>query len=158
MKSFLIFPVILSIILPFMVNCQVAQDSISHKIYTWSDIKIKPVFPECDKSKYSEEKRSNCSKDKLLNYIGEKLVFPAEARNNGIGGQVVAQFIITKDGMIDGIKILRDPGGGLGNAVADAIYTMNNMKKKWIPGIVESQTVDVLFTMPLKFNINNRLK
>lgn len=45
----------------------------------------------------------------------------------------------------------RDLGSGLTEAAIEAVQSMNNMKKKWIPGKQNGRPVRVLYTLPIKF-------
>jgi len=111
-----------------------------------------PRFPGCEDKKTEDEKLL-CSKTKLLEYIYERMRYPAIARENGVEGQVVIQFVVTRHGTIDDIVILRDIGAGCGEAALEVIEGMNNMGKKWTPGKQRGRPVKVLFTLPVKFKI-----
>ncbi|MGB1121485.1 MAG: energy transducer TonB [Saprospiraceae bacterium] len=52
------------------------------------------------------------------------ITYPYEARINGIEGTVVVSFIVEKDEQLTNIKILRNPGGGLGEDVERIIKAM----------------------------------
>ncbi len=60
--------------------------------------------------------------------------------------KVFASFVVEKDGSISDIKILRDPGYGLGKEVE---RVLKSMKKKWSPGIVNGKPVRVRYTLPI---------
>ncbi|MEY3422077.1 MAG: outer membrane protein TonB [Bacteroidota bacterium] len=111
-----------------------------------------PRFPGCE-DKGTEKEKSECSRTKLLEYIYGNLKYPAIARENGIEGQVVLQFVVERDGSITDINIVRDIGGGCGEAAVKVISGMNNMGAKWIPGKQRGRPVRVLFTLPVKFII-----
>ena len=111
-----------------------------------------PRFPGCE-DKGTDKEKSECSRTKLLEYIYGNLKYPAIARENGIEGQVVLQFVVERDGSITDINIVRDIGGGCGDAAVKVISGMNNMGTKWIPGKQRGRPVRVLFTLPVKFII-----
>ncbi len=111
-----------------------------------------PRFPGCE-SKSTDAEKSDCSKAKLLEYIYNNLKYPAIARENGIEGQVVIQFVVERDGSISDVNIIRDIGGGCGDSAGNVVKGMNNMGGKWIPGKQRGRPVRVLFTLPVKFMI-----
>ena len=111
-----------------------------------------PRFPGCEDQPIGYE-RENCAKTKMLEYIYQNLKYPNLARMSGIEGQVVLQFVITKTGTVENIKIVRDIGGGCGEAAKTAIKTMNDMSQKWVPGKQNGQNVDVLYTLPIRFKM-----
>lgn len=111
-------------------------------------------FPGCEQINDITEKE-NCAKGKMLNYIYENLKYPSIAKAKGIEGQCVAQFIVNTDGSIENIKIVRDIGGGCSEAVRNLLSSMNELPEKWIPGKQGGKTVKVLYTLPIKFKLED---
>ena len=111
-----------------------------------------PRFPGCEDKKTDKE-RAECAKIKMLEYLYSNLKYPGLARENGVEGQVVIQFVVEKDGSIKDIVILRDIGAGCGEAAQNVINSMNNMGQKWTPGKQRGRPVKVLFTLPVRFKI-----
>jgi TonB family protein len=60
-------------------------------------------------------------KDKPKVVLEQQIPYPAEARKLGIEGKVRLRVDIDKKGRVVKVKVLKDPGGGLGNAAAKAI-------------------------------------
>jgi len=111
-----------------------------------------PRFPGCE-DKATEKEKEDCAKGKMLEYIYKNLKYPAIARENGVEGQVVLQFVVDKDGSIADTKIVRDIGAGCGAAAEIVVNGMNNMGKKWTPGKQRGRPVRVLYTLPVKFKL-----
>ncbi|MGB4959074.1 MAG: energy transducer TonB [Saprospiraceae bacterium] len=111
-----------------------------------------PRFPGCEDKKTDKEK-TECANTKMLEYIYKNLKYPAIARENGVEGQVVLQFVVDKDGSITDVKIARDIGAGCGTAAEAVVLDMNNMGKKWTPGKQRGRPVRVLYTLPVKFKL-----
>ncbi|MBK8517371.1 MAG: energy transducer TonB [Saprospiraceae bacterium] len=111
-----------------------------------------PRFPGCEDKKTEAEKEL-CAKTKMLEYIYKNLKYPAIARENGVEGQVVLQFVVDKDGSITDTKIVRDIGAGCGTAAETIVNGMNDMGKKWTPGKQRGRAVRVLYTLPVKFKL-----
>ena len=72
---------------------------------------------------------------------------------NGIQGKVTLRFVVNKKGKISDVKILRDIGGGCGEAAAKVIRSMNNMPQKWTPGRQGGRKVKVYYTLPVVFKL-----
>ena len=113
-----------------------------------------PRFPGCENEPSQFEKK-DCSNRKMLDYIAKHLKYPSEAKDKSIEGTVVAQFTINKDGSVSDINIIRDIGGGCGQAVIEILKTMNDMPEKWLPGKQAGKNVNVLYTLPVKFKMTD---
>ena len=116
-------------------------------------IESMPRFPGCEKVKGSDSEKEACAKEKMLGYIYNNLKYPEDAKANEIDGQVIIQFVVEKDGWITNIKIVREPGHGLGQAAADVVESMNFLPEKWTPGKQKGKAVRVLYTLPVKFKL-----
>ncbi|MEL6986899.1 MAG: energy transducer TonB [Bacteroidota bacterium] len=105
-----------------------------------------PVFGECD----AQEKdiRDACSKKKLLKYVYDHIKYPRLALDNGVGGNVVARFVIDKKGVVTDIEILRDFGMGSKEAVTKVLENM----PLWEPGRQNGRKVKVIMTLPVRFH------
>ena len=114
-----------------------------------------PRFPGCENSAYSKTEKEKCSHTKMIEYIYLRLKYPEEAKINGIEGTVIVQFIIDKNGDIKDISVVRDIGGGCGAAAVATIHSMVNEGIKWTPGRKDGTPVNIQYTMPLKFKIDN---
>lgn len=114
-----------------------------------------PRFPGCENITGDQMAKSQCAQGKLLQYIYRHLKYPPIARENGIEGNVVLQFVVGKNGLIDEAKIVRDIGGGCGEAALSVVTKMNAMSEKWTPGKQRGRNVSVLFTLPIRFKLQN---
>jgi len=107
-----------------------------------------PRFPGCENQGDKEEKKK-CAEDKMNQHLYQNLAYPKIARENGIDGMVVLQFVIEKDGKISNAKIIRDIGAGCGEAALNVVNSM----PAWIPGKQRGKNVRVLYTMPVRFKL-----
>jgi protein TonB len=85
----------------------------------------------------------------MMSFIANNLVYPAEARSNGIIGAVVVEFIVEKDGSLSNIKVIKDIGGGCGDAVVEVIAAM----PLWQPGMQRDTPVRVKMKAPVRFRM-----
>ena len=88
--------------------------------------------------------------EKMMQFIMDNLKYPTQAKDDGVMGKVVAQFIVKEDGSISEIKILRDIGDGCGDEVMRVIGLM----PKWMPGKQNGKAVNVVFTLPVTFKLD----
>ena len=113
-----------------------------------------PRFPGCEGQGLDKNAVGKCAQDKMLQYIYNNLKYPSEAKENGIDGMVVLQFKVEKDGSINDAKIIRDVKGGCG---AEALRVVNSMPA-WTPGMNKGEKVAVLYTLPVRFNMEKKAK
>lgn len=85
----------------------------------------------------------------LMKFIYSKIVYPQVAAENGIKGQVILRFVVTKDGSIGDIQVMRSPDPSLSK---EAIRVVR-MMPRWNPGRQNGVAVPVWFTLPVKFEL-----
>lgn len=85
----------------------------------------------------------------LKTFLASHTHYPAEAKQKNVSGVVFVQFVVETDGSLTDIKILREPGYGLGDAVIKAL----TLSPKWQPGILNNKPVRTQFTLPFSFNM-----
>lgn len=84
----------------------------------------------------------------LMKYLNSHIRYPAVARENGIQGTVVVQFIVGPDGSIRDVKTVgAKKGGGLED---EAIRVVKGMPK-WTPGRQNGRAVTVQYNLPVRF-------
>lgn len=107
-----------------------------------------PQFPGCE----SEEKstQEQCAKTELLKYVYGNIKYPKEDRKNGVSGTAVSQFVVDKNGTIKNIEIVRSVSKTIDAEVYRMLEDMGD-KVTWIPGKQSGKKVDVKFTLPVKF-------
>lgn len=85
----------------------------------------------------------------LMEYLAKNIKYPAIARENGIQGTVVVQFVVDKDGSITQPQVVRGIGGGCDE---EALRVVKGMPK-WQPGKQQGREVKVKFTLPIRFRL-----
>lgn len=116
-----------------------------------------PRFPGCE-DKSNEKDKTECSTKKLMEYIYANIKYPVEAIKNDIQGRVTLRFTVNTDSTISNIEVLRDIGGGCGEEAKRVIESMNSLPVKWIPGSQGVRNVNVWYTLPIVFKLNNDQK
>ena len=112
-----------------------------------------PRYVGCEQIVGSSADKHACSQSQLLRAVYSQLQYPFEARNKGIEGIVVVQFVIDTEGMITEPKIVRSIGDGCDEAVLDLMELMNEMNPPFVPGKHDGEKVKVLYTLPVKFKL-----
>lgn len=87
----------------------------------------------------------------LYKFISNNLNYPAMAIENNVQGRVVVQFVVTKDGSIGNVKVVRSVDRDLDN---EAIRVCKKLPK-FIPGKQNGQPVNVWYTLPVTFKLKN---
>lgn len=80
-------------------------------------------------------------------YLSKHVKYPKEALKNRIQGTVFYRFVVLPDGKLAHITILKDIGGGCGEAGVEVIKGM----PLWHPGMLKGKPVPVKVAIPLKF-------
>lgn len=86
---------------------------------------------------------------KFYNYVGNNFEKPEIDEVMTI--KVYVSFVIERDGSMTDIKVIKDPGYGLGR---EAIRVLKSLKTKWSPGMVGSKTVRTAYNLPIAVVMN----
>ncbi len=113
-----------------------------------------PYFIGCEAYDDGTAEKRKCSDLELVRFISRYLVYPEKARHNGIEGTVFVSFVIGKDGLLGELSILKDIGGGCGQAAYDVIEEM----PRWQPGIQQGKPVRVRMNLPIQFSLRAEWK
>lgn len=85
----------------------------------------------------------------LYQFLGANVYYPAEARNKGIKGEVVLQFIVDRNGDVTDIEVIRSPH----QLLSDEAIRVVKLLDKWQPAQQEGYKVKVRYTLPMKFKL-----
>ncbi len=87
----------------------------------------------------------------LYKFISNNLQYPAMAIENNVQGKVIVQFVVTKDGSIGNVKVVRSVDRDLDN---EAVRVCKKLPK-FVPGKQNGQAVNVWYTLPVTFKLQN---
>ncbi|MDR0798273.1 MAG: TonB family protein [Dysgonamonadaceae bacterium] len=87
--------------------------------------------------------------DHVLQWLSNRIKYPAIAVEKGIQGQVVLRFVVNKDGSVSDVKVVKslDP-----SCDKEAVRVVSSMPK-WIPGRKNGELVATYFTLPVTFKL-----
>ena len=86
---------------------------------------------------------------KLFEFIGKNVVYPKEAIDAGVEGQVFVEFFVEKDGSITVGKVLK----GIGYGCDEEALRVIGLMPKWEPGSQRGKRVRVRHTLPITFKL-----
>jgi len=118
------------------------------EIMNFYQIEKMPFLGDC--YGLEKEEMKECSYHAFRTFMAKHINYPPLARDNNIEGTVHVQFVIGKTGDIESTEILRDIGGSCGEEVLRVIDLM----PRWSPGIQGGRPVKVMYTAPVKFELN----
>jgi TonB family protein len=101
----------------------------------FTEVEKMPVYPGGDAA--------------LMQFIKENTQYPAEAKAGRIQGRVIVRFVITKDGNITNISVLKAVHPLLDT---EAIRVVSSLST-WQPGTQGGKPVDVWYTIPITFTV-----
>jgi TonB family protein len=106
------------------------------KIFTV--VENQPEFPGGNKAMYK--------------FLGENIKYPAAAARANVGGRVFLSFIVTANGNIENINVLKGIGFGCDE---EAIRVVSSFPK-WKPAMQNGQVVNVRYNLPINFQIKDK--
>ena len=111
-----------------------------------------PHFPAClDEKDYPTRKA--CADRAMFEYVYAQITYPPALRDATVTGLAVVTFVVATDGRLEDIRVMRDPGGGLGEVAAEAVHRMNADHLRWQPGRHHGKPVPVQYNLPVRFNL-----
>ncbi|MDR0505800.1 MAG: energy transducer TonB [Dysgonamonadaceae bacterium] len=113
----------------------VVQEEEKPKIF--DHVEVPPQFPGGERE--------------LMKYLSENIHYPTIAAEQGIQGRVVLRFVVTPDGTVGNVEVLRslDP-----SCDKEAVRVVKNMPK-WSPGKQNGNSVYVYYNLPVSFKLQN---
>jgi TonB family protein len=87
---------------------------------------------------------------KMFKYLSTNIKYPALAREVGIEGTVYITFVVNEDGQLSNFIVKRGVAGG---CTEESLRVLQSMPK-WTPGKHKGQKVKVIFTLPIKFQLD----
>lgn len=112
-----------------------------------------PRFPGCEEIGDPKEK-ADCSKQKMMEFIYDNLVYPEEAKAAGVEGMTVVQFMVAEDGKIYDTRVVKDIGFGCGAEAVKVIQKMKSLDARWVPSqSSRGRAIKVLYTLPVRFEL-----
>jgi len=117
-------------------NSTLGGETVKEESIPFQLVEEKPIFQGGDANQFSK-------------WVNQRLVYPAEAKENGVQGRVTLKFIIEKDGSLVDVKVLR----GIHPVLDNEAVRVVSMSPKWTPGRQRNRNVPVSYTFPVIFQL-----
>jgi len=85
----------------------------------------------------------------LIKYMVGQVKYPEAAKNNGVEGKIMVEFIVAKNGAIKDAKVLKSVDENLDK---EALRVVKEMPK-WNPGEKDGKKVDAKVVLPVMFKL-----
>ena len=86
----------------------------------------------------------------FYSYIQQNLVYPAQAREQGVEGKVYIRFVVGKDGSLEDVMAVKGIGAGC-DAEAERV---TKMAPDWQAGTIADKAVKVRMILPISFKLS----
>ena len=87
----------------------------------------------------------------VLKWLAEKIQYPPDAQDKGIQGRVGTRFVITPDGSIENVEVVKSVDPSLDKEAIRVVKAM----PKWIPGKQNGKPVYVYYSLPIAFRLQS---
>jgi TonB family protein len=125
---------------------------VSREMEVYKMVDRMPRYPGCEEGEENDEAKKACANKKMLEFVYGNIKYPKAAKDNEVEGTVVSRFVVSDQGIVSNIEILKDPGAGCGDEVKRVLNEMSN-STQWVPGAQNGKAVNVAFTLPVKFKL-----
>lgn len=86
----------------------------------------------------------------LLEELEAKIKYTSAAERDKVQGQVIAKYIVNREGKIKKVSILQSVSPGLDRSVEKGL---RNLKYRWFPAVVNGNAVEVTFIQTFDFSL-----
>lgn len=154
-KLLLNIPLIVGLVILFSMETSNAKNIIhptnkNNSILVSSDI-IQDSIPKNDKKFREVEKPAVFpgGNEQLPIFLGKNIKYPDICREKGIQGIVLVEFLITKEGKIEDVKVIKSIDPLLDQEAIRVIKLM----PKWTPAENNGEKVNMIYNLPIRFKL-----
>ena len=90
--------------------------------------------------------------EEMSKFIAQNIKYPDEARKKGLGGVVLVEFTITKEGDVTDIKTVVGIDPILDEEAIRVIWVM----PKWTPADLHNEKVNMIYQIPSRFKLDKK--
>ena len=105
------------------------------KVYNLAMVEQQPEFPGGITAMYK--------------WLNDHINYPAVAAEEGVQGKVIVEFVVSKSGAVENVRVLRGRHPALDKEALRVVKAMPN----WNPGRNNGQPVKVTYTLPVTFKL-----
>ena len=118
----------------YIIEPEAVEEVVEEEIFTV--VEKEPEFPG--------------GEDALYEYIGKNIVYPRQAREAGIEGVVVVEFVVEPSGKLSNVVAKRKVAPSLDEEAVRVVKTL----PAWSPGKQRGKAVRVYYRLPINFQLN----
>jgi len=85
----------------------------------------------------------------FTNYMIQNLSYPTAAKEANVQGMVVVTFVVTAEGKVEGVEVLR----GIGSGCDQEAMRVISQSGLWTPAKKEGKSVASKLTLPVQFKL-----
>lgn len=105
------------------------------QVYNMAMVEQQPEFPGGTQAMYK--------------WLSDHINYPAVAAEEGVQGKVIVEFVVSKTGAVENVRVLRGRHPALDKEAVRVVKAM----PKWNPGRNNSNPVKVTYTLPVTFKL-----
>jgi len=125
------------------------EPKIKNKGGNFKVVEKMPLFGDGCPELSAHKEKQKCSEDKMLRFIYTNLRYPADAREFGVQGMAIIQYVIEKDGTVSDVEVIR----GLCDSIREEVQRVVSTMPTWTPGEQEGKKVKVKYMLPIRFKL-----
>lgn len=122
-------------IVEYVDSGQEAEEEVVEEI-PFAIVEQKPTFKGGDQNTFTK-------------WVFSQIEYPEIAKENGVQGRVVLEFIVDTDGAVKNVKVLR----GVDSSLDKEAVRVVSSSPKWTPGKQRDKAVKVKFVFPVIFQL-----
>lgn len=119
----------------FLIGALHAQESDKKEVFVV--VEESPEFPG--------------GREAMMKFISTNIKYPETCKENAIGGKVHLKFIVSENGDIESVELLKSSGAFL---LDDEAIRVVKLMPKWKPGYQTGKAVRVYFNLPINFKLD----
>jgi len=112
------------------------EETIVEEEIPFTIVEDKPTFQGGDENTFTK-------------WVFDRLVYPEIAKENGVQGRVILQFLVGTDGSVSDVKVVRGIDASLDKEIVRVVAS----SPKWKPGRLRDKPVKVRYTFPVIFQL-----
>jgi protein TonB len=126
----------------------VAEEEEEEEVYNFQVVESQAVYPGCEKYN-DKQRRYMCFQKAIMKHVKKNFKYPEIAKEMGIQGRVIVQFVIDKNGNIGKITVLRGIDKHLDKEAVRIVKKLPKMQ----PAEQRGRKVPVSFMLPITFKL-----
>ena len=108
---------------------------VDDQVYNMAMVEQQPEFPGGQQAMYK--------------WLGDHINYPPVAAEEGVQGKVIVEFVVSKTGAVENVRVLRGSHPALDKEAIRVVKAMPN----WNPGRNNGNPVKVTYTLPVTFKL-----